>query len=63
MFPYSPAIFIVAMAIRNIQLEISPHISHERAFKSHLYAENCLKIGEEMDEIFQDREPNYQHVG
>ena len=51
------------MANRNIQLRVSIHISHGRALKPHHEAENCLEIGEYEAEIFQNREPNYQHVG
>ena len=43
MFSLSPAMVLAAMAIRNIQLNVSTHISHERA---HHFAENRLQIGE-----------------
>ena len=41
MFSYSPAMFIAAMVIRNIQL---PHISHESSLKSHHNDAKRLKI-------------------
>ena len=46
MFSLSPAMVIAAMAIRNIQLSVSTHISNERTLKAPHFAENHLKIGE-----------------
>ena len=43
---YFPAMVIAAMAIRNIQLSVSTHISHERTLKAHHFAENRLQIRE-----------------
>ena len=40
----SPAIFIAAISIRNIQLRISTHMSHDKSSETHHYAEKRFKI-------------------
>ena len=51
-----------ALAIRIIKLRISTHISHERYSKAHHYAENRLKLGDKIGEIFQNLEQNIEHA-
>ena len=48
--------------LRNIQLRNSSHRSHERPINSYHNAENCLKIGRYIAEIFQNREKKRKKI-
>ena len=61
MFPCSPAISNAAMTYRNIELRIIYHMKEYQIPSFCL--KNRLKIGQEIAEIFQNREPDFQHVG